>query len=103
MGKLDHQSHTSRLNQHTSRLEYLKRQVRMLTTAIHNNNFGGHSDRVATDNNDDDNRLDKLEELLNKSIKSSIRTNKKINSLISKFADNDDNNDDDTTPTNSID
>ena len=42
MGKLDH---------HSSQIEYLERQMRLLTTAIHNNNFGGHSTRVATDNN----------------------------------------------------
>ena len=43
MGKLDHQSHTSRLDQHTSRLEYFEhfeRQVRIITTAIETNNFG---------------------------------------------------------------
>ena len=53
MGKLDHQSHTSQFNQHTSQLKYIERQVRMVTTAIHNNNFGGHSTRVITANNND--------------------------------------------------
>ena len=102
MNKLDHQSHTSRLDQHISWLRYLERQVRMLTTAIHDNNFWGHSTRVATENNDA-NCLDKLEGLFAQSIKSVIRTNKKLNSLTSKFAANEDNNDDDTTLTKSID
>ena len=84
IGKLDHQSHTCRLDQHTSRLETLESQMRMLTTAIHA--------RVVTNNNDDT-RLDKLEEIVRQYIKSAIltnnRTNKKINSLTSTIADND--------------
>ena len=77
----------------------------MLTTAIHDNNFGGHSACVATNNNDDT-RPDKLEEILSQHIKSAIwannRTNKKINSLTSTFADNEDNNSEYATLTYSI-
>ena len=119
MGRLDHQSHTSRLDQHTSRLETLERQVRSITTGIHKNNVGGHSIRGATNNNDDT-RLDYLEGIIRQHItyqtRTNNRTNKKFNSLTSNSANNENNNDDydlealyiqlnkmnnDTTPTNS--
>ena len=78
----------------------------MLITAVHDNNFGGHSACVATNNNDDT-RLDKLEEILRQHIKSTIRinnwTNKKNNSLTSTFADNEDDNDEYTKLTYKID
>mmetsp|Transcript_30728 Transcript_30728/g.34399 ORF Transcript_30728/g.34399 Transcript_30728/m.34399 type:complete len:939 (-) Transcript_30728:336-3152(-) len=61
MGKLDHQSHTTRLVQHTSRLETLERQLRTLTAAIHDNNVGGHSVHGATVQNDVNDRLVDLE------------------------------------------
>ena len=80
--------------------------MRILNTAIHDNNIGGHSTYVATNNNDDA-RLKKLEEILCQYIKSAIwtnnQTNKMINSLTSTFADNEDNNNDNTTQTTSID
>ena len=50
----------------------------MLTKAIHDNNLGGHSARVATNNNDDT-CLDKLEEILRQHIKSAIWTNNRTN------------------------
>ena len=53
----------SRLVQHTKQLETLERQVGLLTTAISDNNIRGHSADVATNNNDDT-RLDKLEEIV---------------------------------------
>ena len=43
IGRLDHQSHTSRINQHTSRIKTLERKVRTLNTALHDNNVGSHS------------------------------------------------------------
>ena len=99
-------SHTCQLDQHTYQLKTLERQVRMLITAINDNNIRGHSACVATNNNDDT-RLDKLEEVLRQHIKSAIqtnnRTNKKIKSLTSTSADNEDNNNDNTTRTTSID
>ena len=68
----------------------------MLTTAIHDNSVGGHSICAATNNNDNA-RLYYLERILPQHIKSSIQTNnqtnKKINSLTSKSADNENNND----------
>ena len=70
IGRLDHQSHTSRLDQHTSRLETLERNVRTINTALDNNNVGGHSVR----NNDDTTRLDLLEGLLSQHITSQTRT-----------------------------
>ena len=91
IGRIDHQSHTSRLNQHTLRLEALKRQVQMLNTALHDNNVGGHS----VCNNNDDTRLDFLEGILRQHITSQTQTNnqtnKKFNSLTS-YSDNNDNN-----------
>ena len=80
--KKKNDSHTCRLDQHTSQLETLERQVRTLITAIHDNNIGGHSAHVATNNNDDT-RIDKLEEIVRQYIKSKIRTNTKINYLTS--------------------
>ena len=78
----------------------------MLTTTIHDINVGGHSACVATTNNDDT-RLDKLEEVVHQYIKSIIwtnnQTNKKIISLTSTFSDNEENNYDNTTQITSID
>ena len=89
MGRLDHQSLTSCLNQHTSRLETLEHQVRLFTTAIHDNNVGGHSVRGATVKNDNDDRLLELEAMVFK-----------LNNTVTSFFDN--MNDDDATTTNSV-
>ena len=80
---MDHQSHTCRLDQHTTRLETLESQMKMITTTI--------NARVATNNNNDL-RLEKLEEIIRQYIKSAIltnkRTKKKIHSLTSTITDN---------------
>ena len=89
IGRLDHQSHTSRLNQYTSRLETLERQVRTLTTAFYDNNVGGHSVRAATVKNNNDNRLLELEAMV-------FKLNNTVTSLYENKYD------DDTTTTNSI-
>ena len=89
MERLDHQSQTSRLNQHTSRVETLKCQVRTLTKAIYDNNVGGHSVCAATVKNGNDNRLLELEAIV-------FKLNNTVNSMY------EDKNDNDTTTTNSI-